>query len=193
MPPHDPGSDHPSHQDALGAVLALLTDAVARPHGSRCLVVAVDGPSGAGKTTLGQALSSKVNVPLLRMDHVYPGWDGLESAVAILADDVLAPLAAGADGSYPFWDWELGNVTGRVMVPWTPTLVVEGCGSSAGAAAAYSAVRVWVEAPADVRKERALSRDGDAYRPHWDRWAAQERRLFQRDHTRARADLVVTT
>ena len=127
------------------------------------------------------------------MDHLYPGWDGLEAAVAILADDVLAKLAAGHDGSYPYWDWDRSAVTGRVTVPWTPTLVVEGCGSSAGAASAYSAVRVWVDAPAEVRRERALARDGDAYRPHWDRWAAQERSLFQRDRTRERADLVVAT
>ncbi|MEI2827284.1 MAG: (d)CMP kinase [Dermatophilaceae bacterium] len=179
--------------DRVEAVVALAALSAARPSGNRCLVVAIDGPSGAGKTTLGQAVSTSLQVPLLRMDHLYPGWDGLEHAVDLLADAVLAPLAAGQDGSYPFWDWDLGKVTGQVTVPWTPTLVVEGCGSSAGAAAAYSAVRVWVEAPAEVRRERALARDGDAYRPHWERWAAQERRLFSRDGTRERADLVVST
>jgi cytidylate kinase len=43
---------------------------------------------------------------------------------------------------------------------------------------AFAAVRVWLEAPATVRKERALARDGDTYAPHWDRWAAQEDAVY---------------
>ena len=33
-------------------------------------------------------------------------------------------------------------------------------------AGAFAAVRVWVDAPTVVRKERALSRDGETYAPH---------------------------
>jgi hypothetical protein len=33
---------------------------------------------------------------------------------------------------------------------------------------------VWMQAPTSSRRARALARDGDTYRPHWDRWAAQE-------------------
>jgi hypothetical protein len=50
---------------------------------------------------------------------------------------------------------------------------------------------VWVEAPEAERFRRAMERDGDAYRPHWDRWARQERIHFAREGTRARADVVV--
>ncbi|MEZ5202197.1 MAG: hypothetical protein R2742_13215 [Micropruina glycogenica] len=48
-----------------------------------------------------------------------------------------------------------------------------------------------VEAATDVRMARGLERDGEAFRPHWQRWAAQERELFGADHTRDRADLIV--
>jgi len=54
-------------------------------------------------------------------------------------------------------------------------------------------VRVWVDAPSDVRYARAMARDGEHYRPHWQRWAAQEESLFTADHTRERADLLVST
>ena len=50
-----------------------------------------------------------------------------------------------------------------------------------------------MEAPADVRKQRALDRDGDTYAPYWDVWAAQEAEHFAAEQTRRHADLVVRT
>ncbi|MDQ1578127.1 MAG: hypothetical protein QOE21_814, partial [Microbacteriaceae bacterium] len=50
---------------------------------------------------------------------------------------------------------------------------------------------IWVELDAATRKRRALDRDGDAYRPHWDRWAAQELAFAEREHPSELADLVV--
>ena len=39
-------------------------------------------------------------------------------------------------------------------------------------------LRVWLEAPAPVRRGRALDRDGEVFAPHWQEWADQERALF---------------
>jgi hypothetical protein len=38
-----------------------------------------------------------------------------------------------------------------------------------------------------------IARDGEAYRPHWERWAAQERAHFAAEGTRERADLRLRT
>lgn len=62
-----------------------------------------------------------------------------------------------------------------------------------GSAGGYAAVRVWVEADAACRLRRGLDRDGEAYRPHWLRWARQEQALFAADGTRTRADVVIDT
>ncbi len=72
-------------------------------------------------------------------------------------------------------------------------LVLEGCGALVPPAGAYAAVRVWVDAPTEVRKERALSRDGETYAPHWDRWAAQEDAVYARSRPWESADLVLRT
>jgi anthranilate synthase component 1/para-aminobenzoate synthetase len=42
-----------------------------------------------------------------------------------------------------------------------------------------------------VRKKRALDRDGAAYAPHWDRWAAQEDAMLARERTPDRADITL--
>ena len=78
-------------------------------------------------------------------------------------------------------------------VPGCRFLVVEGCGSSVGPARPYAAVTVFVDADTRLRRRRGIARDGEAYRPQWQRWADQEGELFDADSTRDRADLVIDT
>jgi hypothetical protein len=60
-------------------------------------------------------------------------------------------------------------------------------------AGAYAAVSVFVDADVALRRCRGIERDGEAYRPQWQRWADQETALFTADATRQRADLVLDT
>jgi len=179
----------PGDVDAAAALAAA-----ALPRCGSVLVVAVDGPSGAGKTTLARSLGRRLDARVVHMDDLYPGWDGLAAAVPLVTEEVLLPLSRGEDASYRRWDWVRHRWATRPReVPWVPRLVLEGVGSSVLPAGGYAAVRIWVEAPRDLRFERGMARDGETYRPQWERWAAQEDALFRADGTRARADLVVST
>jgi len=179
----------------------LAALALARPpRAGRTRVVAVDGPSGSGKTTLAAALLAALarrgcSAAVLHLDDVYPGWDGLAATVPLLVDGVLAPLAAGTPAGHPRWDWaaDRADLTGLVPVPAADVLVVEGAGAGSRAAAPLLSLLVWVDAAEPVRRARALARDGEGYRPHWERWAAQERALFAAEGTAARADVLVST
>ena len=42
----------------------------------------------------------------------------------------------------------------------------------------------------EKREDQDQSRDGEAYRPHWDRWAAQEDEFIARHRPRECADLI---
>lgn len=182
-----PGSDpRPGSAVGLAALLAR-----ARPAGGgRPQVVAVDGPSGSGKTTLGRRLAAAAGgAPLVHMDDLYPGWDGLEEAVPRLVGQVLEPLAAGRPARWRRWDWTAHRYAEEHEVPAAPLVVVEGVGSGARACAAHLSLLVWVEVPQPVRLARGLARDGEAYRPHWERWARQEQAHFAREGTRERADV----
>lgn len=189
--PISPANRRPGGSRTLEAVLDLVD--VARPRCGQVVVVAVDGPAGSGKTTLAGALTARLTAPTVHMDDLFPGWDGLVAAPGLLADQVLEPLARGERAAYRRWDWSASQWGERVDVPETDLLVVEGCGSTLPPAGDYAAVRVWVEADQAVRMARGIARDGEVFRPHWERWAAQEQTLFGRHRTRELADLVVDT
>lgn len=197
----------------VAAVVALALSAA--PRCGDTVIVALDGPSGSGKTTLAHGVAAALRaagttdpadpadsadevggvdtVGLVHMDHLYPGWHGLARAPGLLTTQVLEPLAQGRPASFRLWSWVRDEWRGRRVVPPARFLVVEGCGSSVEPAGSYAAVRVFLDADSDLRRERGLARDGEAYRPRWQLWADQERELFERDDTRRRADLVIDT
>ncbi|MCV2491918.1 uridine kinase [Geodermatophilus sp. YIM 151500] len=165
----------------------------APPRLGRTRLVCVDGPAGSGKTTLAGRLADALGpgAAVLHMDDVYAGWT-LTGAFARLAAGVLRPLAAGTPGAYHRYDWHAGAFgTVPTPVPVPDVLVVEGCGSCPRAADPWTALRIWVEAPADVRLARGLTRDGAALAGHWRRWQLLEAAHFAAEGTRARADVVV--
>jgi uridine kinase len=182
-------------RDPTAAVAEAARLVAARdPRCGTVRVVAVDGPSGSGKSTLGAQLGAALSAPVVHMDDVYPGWDGLADAVPLVTTQVLAPLATSAEAAYRRWDWVRHRWSRqRVHVDAAPVLVLEGVGSSVRPAGDYATVCVWVEAERPVRFARGIERDGETYRPHWERWARQEAALFAADGTRDRADVVLDT
>ena len=160
------------------------------PAGAGPAVVAVDGPSGAGKTDFAAALAQALGgAPVVHMDDLHLGWDGLVPAVALLTAEVLEPLAAGRPARYRRFDWAAGRRGEVLEVPAAPVVVVEGVGCGSRSPAAHADVLVWLDADPAVRFRRAVARDGETYRPHWRRWAAQEEALFAAEGTSARADV----
>ncbi|MDQ3155981.1 MAG: hypothetical protein M3Q98_04555 [Actinomycetota bacterium] len=178
----------PIRYDALAALLQNRAPACGDTK-----VIAVDGPSGAGKTEFANALAADLDAPVLHLEDVYPGWSGLAETPGLIVKGVLEPLTVGEIGKVARWDWEHEHAGETIHVTPTPLLILEGVGSGAQVCRPYLSLIVWLDAPASIRKERALSRDGDVYAPFWDMWAEQERRLFEADGTRAVAEVVVDT
>jgi para-aminobenzoate synthetase len=170
----------------------LAAVAAASPSAGRTLVVAIDGRSGAGKSTLAHTLAGRLGAPLVSLEDLYGGWDGLEHGVSLLASAVLRPLAAGRAVSVPRYDWEAA----AWREPWSlepPThLIVEGVGAGAKSLAPHTSVLVWLELDAQTRRDRVLARHhGDIHGPAWERWSLQEDAFYEREHPHDRADIVI--
>jgi uridine kinase len=153
-------------------------------------LVCIDGPAGSGKTTVAGRLAVALgDAALVHVEDLYAGWT-LTGAVARLCAGVLRPLAEGRDGRYHPYDWTTERFSSEAtVVPVRPVLLVEGCGSSPRCLDPWTTLRIWVEAPAQLRVARGLARDGAALEPQWRRWQATEAAEFAREDTRARADV----
>lgn len=177
-------------QRATADIVAAVVDVAAAN-----TVVLIDGRAGAGKSTLARLVAA--NWPfagrpqLVALDSLYPGWDGLDAGAERALHDVLRPHARGLLSTWRRWDWELEIEAEAHAI--TPALgvILEGCGALNPATARLADVRVWVDSPDAARKRRALERDGDGFRPHWDRWAAQEASHIERHDPQGLANVRV--
>lgn len=169
---------------ALDTAASTLVAAI-RGVGATNPVVLIDGRSGAGKTSLARILVARWplagRVQLVALDSIYPGWDGLDDGVALAREQILVPHARGVIGIWRRWDWEAGAPAEAHAVDPSLPLVVEGSGVLRADTTGLGDVRVWVDSPESSRRRRALERDGETYRPHWDQWARQEDRHVTRD------------
>ena len=162
----------------------------AAPRCGHTRLVCVDGPSGSGKTSFAARLAVALGgPPVLHMDDIYPGWDGLAAVVPLLRARIVEPLAAGSPARYRRYDWVCGEYAEEHNLGTPPLLVVEGVGAGSRPTAGRTALLVWMEAPQEERFRRGIERDGESYRPHWERWAEQELVHFAAEGTRARADV----
>ncbi|MDO4821611.1 MAG: hypothetical protein Q4A03_06205 [Rothia sp. (in: high G+C Gram-positive bacteria)] len=173
----------------LEPLCELIEQARSHQEGERPLLVAVDGRSGSGKTTLAGDLAACLRgrgmvTEVFHLEDLYQGWSGLAQAALVwqrLAEAVVSGRASspGAAPRWFGWDWASSQATGPH--PFTAAqqaaggvLIAEGVGALTGA----HDVGVFVELDTVRRRQRALARDGETYRPYWDMWAEQEADLL---------------
>jgi len=175
--------------DAVGVIRAAVRAGKARA--GRTRVVAIDGRSGAGKTLLAGRLRTQLGAPVVSLEDLYGGWDGLEHGIDLLVSEVLMPVSDERAARVPRYDWLTREWAKPVVLEPPELLIVEGVGAAARRAAAFESLLVWLEAAPSARKQRALDRDGNAFAPYWDMWAAQEDAMLARERTLERADVVI--
>ncbi len=150
------------------------------------ILVGIGGHGAAGKTTLARM------IPGAQIVSTDEFWTGEGFDLERLSREVVAPLSAGTVARFGSYDWPARRTRGLRVVEPVGIVVVEGvCALHRTLRDAY-AVRIWVEAPYDVRLGRGVARDGEAARATWvDVWMPSEDRYVERDDPVACAHLVV--
>ena len=163
----------------------LIRAAVERSGGGLVLV-GIGGRGAAGKSTLARA------VPGAQIVSTDEFWDGEGFDIPRLAHEVVTPLSEGRMAKFSSYDWAERRLRGSRTVEPHGVVVVEGvCALHRSLRETY-AVRVWVQAPSDLRLERGVARDGEAARSTWvDVWMPSEDRYVERDDPVSCADIVV--
>jgi uridine kinase len=163
-----------------------VLDLVAAARGLRVVLVGIGGHGGAGKTTLARAIPG---AQVVSTDEFWQG-DGFD--IERLRTEVVEPVLEGRPARFASFDWVARAAGGERVVEPSGVIVVEGvCALHRSLREAY-AVRIWVEAPYDLRVARGVARDGEGARSTWvERWIPSEERYVARDDPRPSAHLVV--
>ncbi len=175
--------------DQVALLAARTRAAPARAGATR--VLAIDGRSGAGKSTLAGALAETLAAPLVSLEQLYGGWDGLRAGIERLVGVVLMALAERRPAEVPCYDWASEEWLTPQPLGVPEILIVEGVGAGALAAARYLSLLVWVEVPDASRQARAMARDGHIYEGHWELWSQQEEEYLRNDRPSERADVLI--
>ncbi len=195
---------------AVDAVLTAAGRAAAgRGTDPRPVVVVLDGPSAAGKSTLASALALRTSAVVLPGDDFYDGgrftggtgaeqdrWSGAEVAASVfdwsrLRTEALLPLNHGEDAVYRPYDWEAGDgrLGGPKRLTSRPLVVVEGVYAARPELADLVDLSVFVDTDPDRRVRRRDARGDDPGRRRL--WERGEQHYFDRVRPPGSFDLQV--
>jgi uridine kinase len=184
-----------------------LVEAIRRLDRDWPTLVAIDGHSAAGKSTLAAAVARPLDAAVIDGDEFYAGgtaeqWDVMSPAekAAHCIDwrkqrPVLEALARGEEARWHAYDWDVGD--GRLLehptiYPKASFVILEGVYSARPELADLFQLRVLYDAPPGLRHLRWVNREGERYYDDWARrWSEAEDWYFSHVMTRDQFDLVL--
>lgn len=138
-------------------------------------LVGIDGLAGSGKTTFATRLARAAgnDVPVVHTDDFATHDEPMQWWPRMLTH-VIEPLLAGRPATFHPYDWAARTTTAPVTVTPADLVLVEGVGATRSAWRDRLVLRVWVDAPREVRLRRGLERDGQELAEFWREWMAAE-------------------
>jgi uridine kinase len=158
------------------------------------VLVALDGRSAAGKSTLAQQVAARTAALVIDGDDFYRGGDDAfwracspVEKVALVIDwrrqrTLLTKLGRGEPARWQPYDWEAddGRRGAEVSVGPAAVVILDGAYSARPELADLFALRVLLDVPRPTRRERLLRREGEPYRADWEaRWGEAEDLYFE--------------
>ena len=165
----------------------------------RPLLIALDGRSGCGKSTLADLIAKRISAAIVTSDDFYSGgndakWESsspeAKADQAIdwkrLRTEALEPLLTGRPARWhplaftPGIGW-IGWKEESVVVQPAPVIILDGIYSVRAELADIVDLRVLIELPEELRRERLIAREGPDFMSRWHAiWDSAEDYYFSR-------------
>jgi uridine kinase len=197
---------HDSTDSSLEAILAAIRRLMERREGP--LMVALDGRSGTGKSTLATRIASRMDAVIVESDDFYVGGTDDEWASRTPKEKVdlcidwrrlraaaLEPLLAGRTPTWHPFNFATGEGLANHTVSRSPApvIILDGVYSARPELADLVDLTVLVDASDDLdRRRRLLAREGETFMSAWHAlWDDAEDYYFKHVRPPESFDLVV--
>jgi len=165
------------------------------------IIVAIDGGSGTGKTSLAERLAADLDCNVFHMDHFHlrpdqrtpqrlnrPGGNFDKERYFA---DVLIPLRYGRAVSYRPWNCRTLSYDEPISLPLKKLNIIEGAYSQHPDFKDFYNFTVFLTSPLEDRLARLREREGDAYDDFVSKWIPLEDRFFITYSIQKHADMVL--
>ena len=161
-------------------------------------LLAIDGPAGAGKTTLAAKLEAEFTahstVRTIHMDDLYNGWDGaLGQSLTDTLEAITSAYLSGVEHTINIFNWQLMKFDREEKIVPTDYLILEGVGAAQAVVRDAGAVTYWLNIDAETGLKRVLARDGTHIEKQMRQWQIQQAIHFDLDQTRENCEFKLTS
>jgi uridine kinase len=161
-------------------------------------IIAIDGPAGAGKTTLAStislALSPHMSATVIHMDELYPGWqDALGQELTKTLTWLTSCHKAKKPLLYSSFNWVTNEFDPPKSHTSTQLLIIEGVASAQIAIEDSLATTIWLDLDPAVGYQRVIERDGEKISHEMKQWLVAQEQHFAADKTKERCDFLLST
>jgi len=162
-------------------------------------ILAIDGPAGAGKSTLAKEIRCRYGGELIHMDDFFlpaslRSKNRLQEAGGNIhyerfEEEVLKGLKGNSGFSYQKFSCRTGSFTESCKLPPAAFYVIEGSYSLHPRFGAYYSLSVFLEVGSETQRERLINRSPEKWPDFRDRWIPMEQRYFESFQIREKADI----
>ena len=161
-------------------------------------LVAIDGPAGAGKTTLAQKFyrefSTHKQVTLIHMDELYDGWNNALSQRLTRQLEIIIEAHVKREAFHlEIFNWVIMKFDELRLYEPADILVLEGVGAAQEIVRRAGAETYWLDVEPSIGLERVLRRDGFHIEGEMRKWQIEQVKYFESDLTRANAQHTITS
>jgi uridine kinase len=161
-------------------------------------LLAIDGPAGAGKTTLATKLeaeySVKSTVKVIHMDDLYNGWnDALGQSLTVTLQAITDAYLSGSTYTIKIFNWHVMKFDRQEVIIPADYLILEGVGAAQDVVRKAGATTYWLDIDAETGLQRVLARDGAHIEKEMRQWQIQQSIHFAKDQTRENCEIKITS